>query len=60
MSPNAPDLHDYATALDPLLDPATRAQITRLRLPDLAALVGEMFAALYHPEGPSHDRNPRG
>ncbi len=55
MSPSAPDLHDYAAALDPLLDPATRAQITRLRLPDLAALVGEMFAALYYPEGPSHD-----
>ena len=58
MSPTAPDLSEYAAALEPLLDPATRAQITRLRHPDLAAHVGEMFAALYHPEGPSHDRNP--
>ena len=55
MTPTAPDLSDYAAALEPLLGPATSAQITRLRHPDLAAHVGEMFAALYHPEGPSHD-----
>lgn len=56
MTPQLPaaTLGDYYPLLRRQLDPDTRSRIDRQWCTDLPALVGEVLAALYHPqEGPN-------